>query len=70
MDTQNGGELLTINEVSQKLKLHPKTTRDLYRRRKIPGLKLGHRTLRFNYPEVLAAIRQANDPAAAVCDPE
>lgn len=63
------GELLTITEVAQKLKLHPNTARDLYRRHVIPGLKLGHRTLRFNYPEVLAAIRQANDPAAETADP-
>ena len=69
MQTNDPAELLTINEVAQKLKLHPKTTRDLYRRGVIPGLKIGHRTLRFSYPDVLQAIQEANDPAAAVAEP-
>lgn len=51
--------LLTLDELARKLRLHPATTRGLWRRRVIPGLKLGHRTLRFSYPEVLDAIRQA-----------
>ena len=43
----------------------PDTARSLYRRGIIPGLKLGHRTLRFEYGQVIEALRQAGDPAAA-----
>jgi len=62
--TAAGGDLLTLNELAQRLQLHPTTARGLYRRQIIPGLKLGHRTLRFDYPAVLNALRQAGDPAA------
>lgn len=59
----NGGDLLTLNELAQKLRMHPVTVRGLWRRRAIPALRIGHRTLRFEYPAVLDALRQANDPA-------
>lgn len=59
------GDLLTLDELARRLKLHPVTVRGLWRRHSIPGLKLGHRTLRFEYPAVLDALRQAGDPAAA-----
>lgn len=62
MNTPTSGELLTLRELAQRLKLHPDTARSLYRRGKIPGLKLGHRTLRFDYAQVLEALRQAGDP--------
>ena len=57
-------ELLTITELSQRLKLHPTTTRGLYRRGVIPGVKIGHRTLRFDFDEVVQALRDNDDPAA------
>jgi len=65
MKTPPGEELLTLEELAQRLRLHPDTARGLYRRGVIPGLKLGHRTLRFEYTQVLEALRQAGDPAAA-----
>lgn len=58
-------ELLTLDQLAQRLQVHPVTARGLYRRHVIPGLKLGHRTLRFDYPAVLAALQAAGDPAAA-----
>jgi excisionase family DNA binding protein len=61
---QDGKELLTLAELAQRLQLHPVTTRGLYRRGKIPGLKLGHRTLRFDYQAVLARLQADGDPAA------
>lgn len=64
MVTQTGEGLLTLVELAQRLRLHPDTARGLYRRGIIPGLKLGHRTLRFDYAQVLEALRQADDPAA------
>lgn len=57
-------DLLTLNELAERLRLHPDTARSLYRRHVIPGIKLGHRTLRFDYADVLRALREAHDPAA------
>jgi len=65
MKTTSSEELLTLVEISQRLRLHPDTTRGLYRRGKIPGIKIGHRTLRFDYSQVVEALRRANDPAVA-----
>jgi len=64
MKSPTGEELLTLEELAQRLRLHPDTARGLYRRGVIPGLKLGHRTLRFEYSQVIEALRQAHDPAA------
>jgi excisionase family DNA binding protein len=57
-------ELIGLEELGARLKLHPETVRGLYRRGTIPGLRIGHRTLRFDYEAVLEALRAANDPAA------
>jgi excisionase family DNA binding protein len=64
MKTPAGEELLTIYELAQRLRLHPETARGLYRRGVIPGIKIGYRTLRFDYSQVVEALRQAGDPAA------
>lgn len=55
---------LTINELAERLKIHPVTLRGLYRRKAIPGMKLGHRTLRFDYAQVVNALTQANQATA------
>ncbi len=63
---QNGGNfltiqanegLLTINDLARRLQITPDTARELYRRKVIPGIKLGHRTLRFEYVAVIQALR-------------
>ena len=59
-----GGDLLTLDELAKRLKLHPVTVRGLKRRGVIPSLRIGHRTLRFEYAAVLDALRTAGDPAA------
>jgi len=64
MRTENPDELLTLAELAQRLKLHPDTARGLYRRGVIPGIKLGHRTLRFDYGQVLLALRLGGDATA------
>ena len=61
---KDDGNLLTLGELSERLRLHPVTTRGLYRRGRIPGIKLGHRTLRFDYDAVLARLQADGDPAA------
>lgn len=59
-----GGDLLTLDELAIRLKMHPDTVRGLWRRRVFPGLRIGYRTLRFEYAKVLDVLRQAGDPAA------
>ena len=49
--------MLTLNELAEKLQIHPSTLRGMYRRKVIPGLKLGHRTLRFDYAAVIEALQ-------------
>ena len=61
-------QLITIGELAERLRIHPDTLRGLYRRGKIPGIKLGHRTLRFDYAQVIDALRRAGDPAAAALE--
>jgi hypothetical protein len=61
----SAGDLLTLDELAARLKMHPVTVRSLWRRRAFPGLRIGHRTLRFEYAAVLDALRRAGDPAAA-----
>lgn len=64
MKLSTDDELITLDELAYRLRLHPDTARGLYRRGVIPGLKLGYRTLRFEYNQVIEALRQAGDPAA------
>jgi hypothetical protein len=48
-----------LNKEELRLKLNLQSTRgvdELVRRRKIPVVKLGHRTVRFYWPDVQAAI--------------
>ena len=49
---------ITLEELSKRLSVSVSTARGLYRRKIIPGLKAGHRTLRFNYPEVIEALKR------------
>lgn len=55
MQTQ---ELITITDLARRLKLHPETTRGLYRHGRIPGIRFGHRTLRFDYASVVEALKR------------
>jgi len=64
MKLSTDDELITLDELAHRLRLHPDTARGLYRRGVIPGLKLGYRSLRFEYSQVIEALRQAGDPAA------
>jgi excisionase family DNA binding protein len=61
-------ELITLEELANRLKMHPSTVRSLWRRRAFPGLRIGHRTLRFEYDKVLDALRTAGDPAADMAE--
>jgi hypothetical protein len=62
MDTDR---LIDINELAERLSLHPVTVRGLHRRKVIPSISIGHRTLRFEYAAVVEALRKAGDPSQA-----
>jgi len=56
---ENNDILLTKEELRQRLNL-PSTrgVDELTRRRKIPVIRLGHRTVRFSWPAVEAALKK------------
>lgn len=62
--TAPGGDLLTLTELATRLKMHPDTVRGLKRRGVIPAIVIGHRTLRFSWPDVLDTLKRKGDPAA------
>jgi hypothetical protein len=50
-------ELIDKNELRRRLNLPSvRMVEQLMRKRKIPYLRLGHRTVRFSWPKVLAAL--------------
>lgn len=63
MISPTADDLLTLDELAAKLKMHPVTVRGLKRRGQIPALRLGHRTLRFEYSSVLDALRKMGTQA-------
>ena len=52
-------QLLTLKQLAGRLQVSPETLRKHYRLGTIPGVKLGHRTLRFDMPAVIEALRRA-----------
>ena len=57
--TPGGANLLTLGELATRLRMHKDTVRRLKREGTIPALVIGHRTLRFSWPDVLDKLRQA-----------
>ena len=53
MATELANELLTVAEVSQRLRCFVKTVRRLVVREGLPALKLGPRCLRFHWPSIV-----------------
>jgi excisionase family DNA binding protein len=52
-------ELLTKEELRQRLNVpHVRIIEEMARKRKIPVVKLGYRTLRFNWAKVQAALEK------------
>ena len=48
--------LLTKAQLAERLNLTPRGVECLTRARKIPAIKLGHRTLRYSWPRVCQAL--------------
>ena len=58
-------KLLTLPQLAERLQMHPKTLRKLWQKRHIPGIRIGHRTLRFDYQEVVAELMHRSTVAEA-----
>ena len=56
----NASRLFTADEIAPFLRVSSDTVRVWARAGKIPVIRLGHRTHRFDLDEVLAAIRKAS----------
>jgi hypothetical protein len=53
------GRLLTKEELRQELNLpSTRSVEEMVKRRKIPVIRMGHRTVRFSLPKVLAALEK------------
>lgn len=55
-------DLLTADELAQKLRVSPHTVREWSRDGKIPTVWLSRTVRRFDYAEVVAALRAAAPP--------
>jgi len=55
-------KLLTIQELSKRLKVNPETVRRQMRKGIIPSIRIGKQILRFDYQEVLSALKGKRDP--------
>jgi excisionase family DNA binding protein len=51
------GELLTVEELAQRLRLRPSTIRRWAQENIIPALRLSGKVIRFDLDEVLTALR-------------
>ena len=56
-------EMLSAEELGSRLKLRPNTLLAWARRGKIPSVKLGRKTVRFDYAAVVAVIDKARENA-------
>jgi excisionase family DNA binding protein len=59
MDTNNGGsiELMTELEVAKVLRVSPRTVWEFRNTGRLPGVKLGSRTIRYDAVDVRAFLR-------------
>ena len=55
-DTADSRTLLNKKQLAERLNLTPRGVECLTRARKIPAIKLGHRTLRYSWPRVCEAL--------------
>lgn len=59
MNDSNIDGLLTKEELRQRLNVpHVRIIEEMTRKRKIPVVKLGYRTLRYSWPKVQAALER------------
>ena len=54
------GRLLTADELARRLNVGSAMVRDLERTRRIPSIRLGPKTVRFDFAEVVEALRSSD----------
>jgi excisionase family DNA binding protein len=65
MTVMNESKLVDVKGLSEQTGLPERTIRSMVHDRKIPCLKLGHRTLRFDPPKVRQALQKFEISAIA-----
>ncbi len=60
MEQEN--RLINVFELAERLQVTVNTVRVLYRKGRIPKIKLGHRNVRFLWSDVVQALKTSNDP--------
>jgi hypothetical protein len=57
------GEVMNKEQLRERLKLGPRSVDELIRTKKIPVIKIGHRTVRFCWPDVAEALERLTHKA-------
>ena len=63
MHTNHPSDLLTADEVGQRIKVRPSTVLTWSRRGRIPALRISPKVLRFRLADVLAALEGRQEAA-------
>lgn len=58
-------DLLTADELAERLKVQPRTIREWTREGKIPARRLSHKVIRYRLSDVVAALEGPQDGRAA-----
>ena len=61
-------ELLTYEELAQRLKVKSSTVKAWTKARRIPAVRVGAKIIRFDYVEVVEALRAGQDKGSASSD--
>jgi len=59
-------ELISIKQLAEKLGIHADTVRALYRKKQITGIKIGYRTLRFDFEQVVKELKEKEKERKAI----
>lgn len=54
-------ELLTTAELAERLRVRPRTVQEWTKRRIIPAIRFSHKIVRYDFAEVLAALRKRQE---------
>jgi excisionase family DNA binding protein len=58
----NDEKLLTVPELAAQLQISEGKIRALYREKKIPIVRVSYRNVRFDYQDVIQALKASSDP--------
>jgi excisionase family DNA binding protein len=60
-------ELLTVAEVAERLRVHPRTAKKWYRAGRFPCVKVSPKVVRFDWEAVVAALKRRGAKKARPC---